>query len=256
MCNKAGGIAIIGCNARGGIALLSGRAHGNTCNKAGGVSIIGCNTARDGIAPLSMHAHGDMCNKAGSAGIIDCDARNGIAPLRARVHGVACNKAGGVGIIGCNTRDGIAPLKMHANGNVCNKAGGISIIGCNATGVGGCDGLPFCSSKNDSPNKVLPPNVGSPKKSVLKRKSLSRGNGGTVIRPLLSKQLPLALRRTSSIIMPNPPLQWRGVYDGFFGPAFTFAAKSLQHTTNQLQQWAREQDLGVKSFADSILSTS
>ena len=30
----------------------------------------------------------------------------------------------------------------------------------------------------------------------------------------------------------------------------------MQHTVNQLQQWAKEPDLGVKSFACSILSTS
>jgi hypothetical protein len=36
----------------------------------------------------------------------------------------------------------------------------------------------------------------------------------------------------------------------------TFAAKLLEHTANQLWQWAREPDFGVKSFADSILLTS
>jgi hypothetical protein len=30
----------------------------------------------------------------------------------------------------------------------------------------------------------------------------------------------------------------------------------MQHTVNQLQQWAKEPDLGVKSFASSILLTS
>ena len=48
-----------------------------------------------------------------------------------------------------------------------------------------------------------------------------------------------------------------GIYRvGFFGPALTFAAKSMEHTANQLRQWAKEPDLGVKSFADSILSKS
>jgi hypothetical protein len=56
--------------------------------------------------------------------------------------------------------------------------------------------------------------------------------------------------------MPNSLLLCKGIYDGFFGSVFTFAAKSLQHSANQLQQWAREQDLGVKSFANSLLSTS
>jgi hypothetical protein len=30
----------------------------------------------------------------------------------------------------------------------------------------------------------------------------------------------------------------------------------MQHTVNQLQQWAKEPDLGVNSYASSILSTS
>ena len=30
----------------------------------------------------------------------------------------------------------------------------------------------------------------------------------------------------------------------------------MEHTANQLQQWAKEPNLGVKSFANSILSTS
>ena len=30
----------------------------------------------------------------------------------------------------------------------------------------------------------------------------------------------------------------------------------MEHTANQLWQWAKEPDLGVKSFANSILSTS
>jgi hypothetical protein len=52
------------------------------------------------------------------------------------------------------------------------------------------------------------------------------------------------------------PSECRGISNGFFGQALTFAARSMQHTVNQLQQWAKEPDLGVKSFASSILSTS
>ena len=51
-------------------------------------------------------------------------------------------------------------------------------------------------------------------------------------------------------------LQCSGVYESSFGPAFTFAAKSLQYTADQLRRWAREPDFGLKSFAGSILSTS
>jgi hypothetical protein len=167
-----------------------------------------------------------------------------------------CNRAGGTGIVGCNARDRIASLSAHVHGDACNKAGNIGIIGCNAAGVVGHLGLLFFSSKNNSPNKVLTPNVRSLKKSVLKRKYPSQGNGGAVIQPLFFTRFPPALRMTHSIITLNPPLQCRGVYGGFFGLAFTFTAKSLQHTANQLQQWAREPDLGVKIFANSLLLTS
>jgi hypothetical protein len=68
--------------------------------------------------------------------------------------------------------------------------------------------------------------------------------------------LPPALQLMRSIT-PLPPLQCRGIHGSFFGLALTFAAKSLEHTANQLWQWAREPNFGVKSFAeDSILSTS
>ena len=42
----------------------------------------------------------------------------------------------------------------------------------------------------------------------------------------------------------------RRIYNGFFGSALTFAAKSMHHTANQLQQWAREPD-----FRITLLST-
>ena len=46
-------------------------------------------------------------------------------------------------------------------------------------------------------------------------------------------------------------------YDGFFKLALTFAAKTMQHTANQLHQWAREPDFGVKRFTTrSIFLTS
>jgi hypothetical protein len=51
-------------------------------------------------------------------------------------------------------------------------------------------------------------------------------------------------------------VQCSGIFDGFFGRAFSLAAKTMHHTANQLQQWAIEPDLGVKSFANSILSRS
>jgi hypothetical protein len=56
--------------------------------------------------------------------------------------------------------------------------------------------------------------------------------------------------------MLSPPPECSGISNGFFGEALTFAVRSMQHTVNQLQRWAKEPNLGVKSFASSILSTS
>ena len=117
--------------------------------------------------------------------------------------------------------------------------------------IGG--GASFCSNKNDARNNASPRKVGSPKKRGEKRKPPSRGLGGMVLHPL-PPPLPPSLQSTSSITHP-PPLQCRGVYGGFFGPALIFAAKSMEHTANQLRQWASESDLGVKSFAELILTT-
>jgi hypothetical protein len=127
-----------------------------------------------------------------------------------------------------------------------------SITIANAHG-GGCS--PFvCSNRNNTPNYASPCKVESPTKRGTKRKSPSRGLRGMILHPL-PPPLPPALQLMHSIT-PPPPLQCRGVYGGFFGSTLTFAAKSMEHTANQPWQWAREPDLGVKSFANSILLTS
>ncbi len=95
---------------------------------------------------------------------------------------------------------------------------------------------------------------GSPAKSRgAKRKSPSQGLGG-VLCPLALPSPP-ALRPMRRITA-SPPSECRGICNGFFGQALTFAARLMQHTVNQLQQWAKEPDLEVKSFASSILLTS
>ena len=139
-------------------------------------------------------------------------------------------------------RDGKAPL----------SAAGIAIA--DAHGGGGAS---FCPDENDASNIESPHKVGSPKKRGVKRKSPSRGLGGMVLHPL-PPPMPPALRSTRSITPPPaPPSECMGIYRvGFFGPALTFAAKSMEHTANQLRQWAKEPNLGVKSFANSILSVS
>ena len=132
-------------------------------------------------------------------------------------------------------RDGIAPL----------SAVGITIANARGGGVAS-----FCSSKNNVPNNASPRKVRSPKKRGGKRKSPSRGLGRMALHPLPPSS-PQPLRSTRSIT-PPPPSQCRGVYGGFFRPALTFDAKSMEHTANQLWQWASEPDLGVKSFTKLI----
>ena len=104
-------------------------------------------------------------------------------------------------------------------------------------------------------NNTSPRRDESPTKSRggTKRKSPSQGLGG-VLCPS-TPPLPPALR-PMRWITGSPPSECRGISNGFFGQALTFAARSMQHTVNQLQQWAKEPDLGVKSFTCSILSTS
>jgi hypothetical protein len=113
-----------------------------------------------------------------------------------------------------------------------------------------------CRDENGPPNNMSPLRDGSLTKSRSgsKRKSPSQGLGGVVCPS--TPPSPLALRSMRRITL-SPPSECRGIYHvGFFGPVLTFAAKSMEHTANQLRQCAYKPDLGVKSFANSILSTS
>jgi hypothetical protein len=95
-----------------------------------------------------------------------------------------------------------------------------------------------CHDENGLPNNVSPHRDRSPTKSRggTKRKSPSRGIGGMVLH-LLSPPMPPALRSMRSITPPAPPSECRCIYHvGFFEPALTFAAKSMEHTANQLRQ--------------------
>jgi hypothetical protein len=148
----------------------------------------------------------------------------------------------------CDCTNNSAKNKRHC---VLCRAWRDRIAPLSASGITIADA---CSSENNAPNNASPRKVGSPKKRGEKRKSPSRGIGGMALHPLPPPSPP-PLRLTRSIT-PPPPLQCRGVCGGFFGPALTFAAKSMEHIANQLRQWASEPDLGVKSFAKSILSTS
>ena len=128
--------------------------------------------------------------------------------------------------------------------------------GAAASDVGLVDDDATCRDENGPPNNMSPRRDGSLTKSRSgsKRKSSSQGLGG-VLCPSTPPS-PLALRSMRRITA-SPPSECRGIYHvGFFGPVLTFAAKSMEHTANQLRQCAYEPDLGVKSFANSILSTS
>ncbi len=141
--------------------------------------------------------------------------------------------------------DGLAPLSAK---------GGTSTLGAAASNVGLVDDNASCHDKNGVPSNAFPCRGGSPTKSRgTKRKSPSRGLGGVLClsAPPSPPALCLMHRITASL-----PSECRGISDGFFGQALTFAARLMQHTVNQLQQWVKEPDLGVKSFASSILLTS
>ena len=91
-------------------------------------------------------------------------------------------------------RDGKAPL----------SAASIAIADVHRGG-----GASFCSDENDAPNNASPRKVGSPKKRGEKRKSPSRGLGGTVIH-LLPMPLPPNIQPMCSIT-PPPLFQFRSL---------------------------------------------
>ena len=125
-------------------------------------------------------------------------------------------------------------------------------LGAAASDIGLVNDDASCHDENDAPNNASPPRGGSPTKRGIKRKSPSRA--GLVLCPSTPPSPP-ALRPMRRITA-SPPPECSGISNGFFGQALTFAARSMQHTVNQLQRWAKEPDLGMKSFASSILSTS
>jgi hypothetical protein len=142
--------------------------------------------------------------------------------------------------------DGLAPLSAK---------GGTSTSGAAASNVGLVDDDASCHDKNGAPNNASPCRGGSPTKSSKGTKSKSPSQGlGRILCPS-APPLPPALRPMRRITA-SPPSGCRGISNGFFGHSLTFAARSMQHIVNQLQQWVKEPNLGVKSFASSILSTS
>jgi hypothetical protein len=145
-------------------------------------------------------------------------------------------------------RDGIAPLSAKGSGTLMSGAAAsdVRLVGNNDT---------TCRYENGPPNNASPCKDGSLTKSRSRTKRISPSQGlGGVLCPSTPPSPPALcpMRRITA----SPPSECRGIYNGFFGQSLTFAARLMQHTVNQLQQWAKEPDLGVKRFASSILSTS
>jgi hypothetical protein len=153
-------------------------------------------------------------------------------------------------------RDGLAPLSAKGSTSTSRAAAlDVGLINA-ASDIRLVNDDASCHDENGPPNTASPRRGGSPTKSRggTKRKSPSRGLG-RVLCPSWAPPSPPALFPMHQITL-SPPPECSGISNGFFGEAFTFAARSMQHTVNQLQRWAKESDLGVKSFASSILSTS
>ena len=146
----------------------------------------------------------------------------------------------------CQTwRDGLATLSA--------KGGGTSTSGVAASDVGLVNDDATCRDENGPPNNAFPCRDRSLMKSrsgTLKRKSHSQGLG-RVLCPITPPSPPALCPMCP--ITASPPSECRAISNGFFGQSLTFAARSIQHTVNQLQQWVKEPNLGVKHFASSIL---
>ena len=134
-------------------------------------------------------------------------------------------------------RDGLALLSA--------KGGGTSTSGAAASDVGLVDDDATCHDESGPPNNASPCRDGSPTKSRggTKRKSPSQGLGGVFCpsTPPSPPALRLMRRITASL-----PSECRSISNCFYGQSLTFAARSMQHTVNQLQQWAKEPNLGVR----------
>ena len=138
-------------------------------------------------------------------------------------------------------RAGLAPLSA--------KGGGTSTSGAAASDVGLADDDATYCDKNGPPNNdnASPCRDGSLTKSRISLSRIRQKVWCTSTPPSPPALRPMR-RITASL-----PSECRGISNSIFGQALTFAAMSMQHTVNQLQQWAKEPDLGVKSFASSIL---
>ena len=148
-------------------------------------------------------------------------------------------------------RNGLAPLSAKGGGTSA-KGGGTLPSGAAVSDVGLVSDDATCHDENGPPNNASPRRDRSPTKRGGKRKSPPRGLGGVLCPSTPPSPPALNLMHW---ITASSPSECSGISNGFFGQSLTFAARLMQNTLHQPQQWAKEPDLGVKSFASSILST-
>ncbi len=198
-----------------------------------------CKVWRDGVAPLS------------SAGITITNEEAGRVTGDVPAQEVACPRIQGAQghdnyVACCPNTIAITFPWPHIDKVV--QPVGITVVRKPPNPVGSCHFV----DKNNAPKILaLSPCKGDCQTKRGEKKSPSRGLGGLVLHPPPSP-LPPALQSKHSIT-PPPTLQCKGIYIGFFGLTLTFAAKLMQHTANQLQQWAKESNFGVSSFTRSLL---
>ena len=155
-------------------------------------------------------------------------------------------------------KDGIAPLSASARCVVLDNKAGVELRDDVSAGIDIFED----ARENDSPNtknvscRMVGTTSGHERTGERRESPLQSIDGRSPLSPILAPPS-LARRPTHQYVTRNVrPLQCSGVYEGSFWPAFTFAARSLQYTVDQLRRWAREPDFGLKSFAGSILSAS
>ena len=168
-------------------------------------------------------------------------------------------------------KGGITPLTAsRAKKNETNSAA--AIVVCNESSLS----LPTDENANPNIASSSSSSYHVPTKrdiNARRRPEDSNTNNALQPTPTWSSSLPstqsssaLPLPPPSQSLLPNQPTVLplpfiaqevcRGVYNGFFGQALIFAAKTLQYTAKQLMEWASEPDFGMSSFRASGLAQS
>ena len=139
-------------------------------------------------------------------------------------------------------KDGIAPLSASARGVVLDNKAGVELRDDVSAGIDIFED----ARENDSPNntknasfRMVGTTSGHERTGERRESPLQSIDGRSPLSPILAPPSPARLP-THQYVTPNlRPLLCSGIYEGSFGPAFTFAAKSLQYTADQLKRWAK-----------------